>query len=276
MEPMLKIAQAVDLSLSDDGTVTVAFAALGDPADQKAEDIDKDGDVSLMGSLPVGKEVPISAYSHASWPERGGRLPVGKGVISEATVKGRHLGVLTGSFFTDTTSGRDTYLTVKGLGGLQEWSFGYAVQAKKGMWAGLPANLNARYDVHEISPVLVGAGNGTRTLAIKTADGDGALATLSLADHYTRLLGEVEAFTKRADEIADLRAKEGRVLSTANRERLTALLSALQQTDDFRKEIERLLAETDPERIPATEEDGKAMEVAYLRTSARLASLLHI
>jgi len=273
--PGLKIAQAVDLSLSDDGLVSVAFAVLGDPENQKADDIDKDGDVSLIGSLPIGKEVPISAYGHTSWPERGARLPVGRGVIGETTSKGRHLGVLTGSFFTDTTPGRDTYLTVKNLGDLQQWSFGYAVKQRKGTWAGREANINERYDVHEVSPVLIGAGNGTRTLAIKSVDDDDPPAGSTAADDYLRVLEEVKAFTGRMTEIADLRAKEGRVLSTANRERLTALLSALRQTDDFRKEIERLLAETDPER-PQNEEDGKALEVAYLRTAARLATILHV
>jgi cation transport regulator ChaB len=268
-EPRLKVAEAVDLSLSEDGSVTVAFAVLGDPADQKAEDIDKDGDVSLVGSLPVGKEVPISSYAHASWPERGGRLPVGLGVISEGKAKGKNLGILTGRFLTDTTHGRDTYLTVKALHSLQEWSFGYVAQGDKGTWAGVPANLNKRYDVYEVSPVLVGAGNGTSTLAVKEGE---PLAGLPMADHYLRVLEEIDDFTKRTREIADLREKEGRVLSAANRTRLTALLEALRQTDDFRKEIESLLDTTDPDKI---RDEGKALELAFLETQARITSLIH-
>jgi hypothetical protein len=272
-EPRLKVAEAVDLSLSEDGSVTVAFAVLGDPADQKVEDIDKDGDVSLVGSLPVGKEVPISAYGHTSWPERGARLPTGLGVLSEAKGKGgRNLGVLTGRFLTDTTHGRDTYLTVKALGSLQEWSFGYVAETKQGVWAGRQANLNKRYDVYEVSPVLVGAGNGTHTLAVKEG---GPLAGLPMADHYLRLLEEIDDFTKRTREIADLREKEGRVLSTANRERLTALLEALRQTDDFRKEIESLLDTTDPQKIREVSQEGKALEIAFLETQARLSNILH-
>lgn len=269
----VKIAEAVDFSLSEDGQVSVAFAVLGDPENQKADDIDKDGDVSVIGSLPIGKEVPISSYAHASWPERGGRLPVGKGVISEAKVKGKAVGVLTGGFFVDTTQGRDTYLTVKGLADLQQWSFGYEVQSKSGVWAGVPANLNSRYDVHEVSPVLIGAGNGTRTLAIKSGDGEGEpLAGISLAEQFSRVLGEVEAFRVRTAEIADLRAKEGRVLSSANRARLTSLLEALRQTDDFRAEIEGLLDQTDPDKA---REDGKALEIAFLETQARVQRILH-
>jgi len=267
----LKIASAVDLSLSEDGEITVAFATLGDPNDQKTSDIDKDGDVSLVGSLPVGKEVPISAYAHASWPERGGRLPVGKGTIGEVRRGGKTLGVLSGRLFTDTTQGRDTYLTVKGLGDLQEWSFGYVAKGRRGIWAGLEANLNSEYNVHEVSPVLVGAGNGTRTLAIKAAEVGEAPAAEPMEDTYRRLLLAVDSFTKRVSEIQDLRSKEGRVLSAANRERLTALLTALQQTDDFRKEIERLLDETDPSRA----EEGKALELAFLDASTRLAAILH-
>lgn len=269
----VKIAEAVDLSLSEDGSVTVAFATLGDPTDQKAEDIDKDGDVSLIGSMPIGKEVPISSYAHASWPERGGRLPVGIGTITEGKGKGgRNLGILTGNFFIDTTHGRDTYLTVKGLRELQEWSFGYEAESTKGVWAGVQANLTKRYNVHEVSPVLIGAGNGTQTLAIKSGEDGAALAALPFADHYLRVLEEVEAFTTRAREIADLRTKEGRVLSAANRARLTSLLEALRQTDDFRSEIEGLLDSTDPERV---REEGKSLEVAFLETQARVNRLLH-
>lgn len=275
-EPRLKVAQAVDLSLSEDGAVTVAFAVLGDPADQKAEDIDKDGDVSLVGSMPVGKEVPISSYSHASWPERGGRLPVGIGTISEGKAKGKNLGILTGNFFTDTTHGRDTYLTVKGMKDLQEWSFGYVTQGKAGLWAGLPANINSKYAVLEVSPVLVGAGNGTRTLAVKAAEDGSPLAGEPMADHFTRVLGEVDGFTKRTREILDLRTKEGRVLSAANRARIAQLLDAIHQMEDFQKELESLLAETDPEKDPAqAQAEGKSLELAFLETQARITSLLH-
>lgn len=275
-QPRLKVAQAVDLSLSEDGSVTVAFAVLGDPSDQKAEDIDKDGDVSLVGSIPV-KDVPISAYGHTSWPERGARLPVGLGTLSEQKGKGgRPLGVLSGRFLTDTTDGRDTYLTVKALGSLQEWSFGYAAESSRGTWAGQPANLNKRYDVYEVSPVLIGAGNGTYTMAVKTAEDGEPLAGLPMADHFSRVLGDVEAFTKRAAEIADLRVKEGRVLSSANRNRITALLESIRQMDDFRKELERLLEETDPSRSEEAQAQGKALELAFLETQARISTLLHI
>ena len=93
-----------------------------------------------------------------------------------------------------------------------------------------------------------------------------------LADHYLRVLEEMEAFTGRVRDVADLRAKEGRVLSSANRSRLQALLEALQQTDDFRREIEGLLQATDPER---SADEGKALEVAFLEIQARTLPLLH-
>lgn len=191
-----KARKAVEFSLSEDGDVEVAYAGLGDPADQKASDIDKDQDVSLIGSMPVGKEVPISSYAHASWPERGGRLPVGKGKIEE---RGK-IAVLRGRFFTDTTTGRDTYLTVKGLGDLQEWSFGYDVlDGGPGTWDGREVNLNAKYDVHEVSPVLIGAGTDTRTLAIKEAT-KGAIGS-----HETAKAAESASW----DAAAEVSAAEG-------------------------------------------------------------------
>lgn len=268
----LKVARAVDLNLSEDGSVVVAFAVLGDPKDQKAEDIDKDGDVSLVGSIPGGKEVPISSYAHGSWPENGGRLPVGRGTLSESESKGRKVGVLSGSFLTETTHGRDTYLTVKALGDLQEWSFGYLADGGPGEWAGQKARLNKRYDIFEVSPVLVGAGNGTHTMAVKAAGDGGEQASLPMEDHFRRVLSEIGSFTERTSDLAELRQKEGRVLSSTNRQRITTLLAALREVDSFRAELESLLESTDPDRI---RDEGKALEVAFLEAQARINTILH-
>src|SRR6267143_465037 len=80
--------------------------------------VDKDGDVTFPGAFPIGKQIPISAYGHTSWE---GALPVGMGVVGadEKTAW------IDGKFFTDTTAGLDTYKTVKNLGPLGEWSYGF-------------------------------------------------------------------------------------------------------------------------------------------------------
>lgn len=139
----------------EEGTVIARFATMGVK--------DLDGDVTESGAF--GKQrVKVSAYGHTSW---GGALPVGVGTIDE---KGDEA-IATLSFFMDTDHGRNHYRTVKGLGDLGEWSYGYDVleeaapdeeQADAGV-----ARVLKKLAVHEVSPVLRGAGKGTATLAVK-------------------------------------------------------------------------------------------------------------
>lgn len=142
------------------GTVLAAFAKLGVK--------DLDGDLTERGAFGEQK-VRVSSFGHRSW---GGELPVGRGRIYE---KGDEaLAEL--SFFMDTTHGRDHFRTIKGLGDLGEWSYGFDVaeeaapdeeQRQQGI-----VRILKRLVVHEVSPVLRGAGVGTRTLAVKSKDGD--------------------------------------------------------------------------------------------------------
>ncbi len=182
------------------GTFSATFATLNV--------IDKDGDVTLPGAFKDGQEVRIAQWGH-NWSG----LVVGKGVIHADDERAW----VDGQFFLDTDHGVQTYRTVKNLGALQEWSYGFAVEeADFGTFQGREVRFLKRLDVFEVSPVMLGAGVGTRTDAIKGA------AALSLADHselFTELAGDLAARFKAR---ADLRAKEGRELSAANVERLTA------------------------------------------------------
>lgn len=130
---------------------------------------DHDSDVTLPGAFEDGAKMPVSAYNHSSW---SGALPVGKAVIrttaKEAQAHGR--------FFMDTQAGLDTFRTVKALheDGMGEWSYGYdSVQVSFGEWptAGDGPKEQVRFleqqRVHEVSPVLLGAGIGTQTLDAK-------------------------------------------------------------------------------------------------------------
>src|SRR5260370_7054936 len=105
-----------------------------------------------------------------------GALPVGKGTLS-SDKKGAYID---GAFFLNTTPGRDTYETVKALGDLQEWSYGYEVlqatfdqEALKEFPGALRGLIKGA--VHEVSPVLKGAGVDTVTQMIKAAGGAGDL-----------------------------------------------------------------------------------------------------
>lgn len=124
--------------------------------------VDRQGDVTEVGAFTEGEAVRIAQWGH-NWASPA----VGKGTIHsdsrEAWVQGQ--------FFLNTTAGRETYETVKGLGSLQEWSYGYEVlRSRPGTFEGKKVRFLQKLRVIEVSPVMEGAGIGTRTTAIKSAD----------------------------------------------------------------------------------------------------------
>lgn len=124
--------------------------------------IDKDGDVTVNGAFKQGQEVLISAYQHTSWQ---GALNVGRGVIREDGEEA----IVDGKFYIDTQHGLDAYRTVKQNGNLQQWSYGFDTMASEpGTMAGRNVQFLKELDTHEVSPVLIGAGVNTRTLAVKS------------------------------------------------------------------------------------------------------------
>lgn len=215
------------LKLDDEtGSIELAFAQLNV--------IDKDGDVTLPGAFPV-KNVPMSAYGHTSWD---GALPVGRGTITEEG----GWALFRGKMFMDTTAGRETHATLKGLGELAEFSYGYSVlMAEGGSFEGQRVRFLKGLDPHEVSPVLRGAGVGTHTRAIKSGRPG---SDVPYAEHLDWVLDEVKALTDRSRDRADWRAKEGRVLSEANRDRLAALRDALKSVG---VDLDDLLTATAPE-----------------------------
>lgn len=121
--------------------------------------IDHDNDVTEKSAFTKGQEVRIASWGH-KWSE----LPVGKGSIAFNDVEAW----VDGQFFLDTEGGSETYKTVKNLGSLQEWSYGFHVlEEVSGVKDGKDVNILKKLDVFEVSPVLLGAGIGTRTEAIK-------------------------------------------------------------------------------------------------------------
>jgi HK97 family phage prohead protease len=138
--------------LGDDYHVEAVFATLNVK--------DKDGDVTTKGAFKNGSPVRISAYNHGSWQ---GALPIGKGTIHE---EGDSV-VFRGQFFK-TQAAQDTRETLKGLGELAEWSYGFDVtDADHGDFKGEDVRFLKGMTVHEVSPVLIGAGVNTRTLSVK-------------------------------------------------------------------------------------------------------------
>lgn len=241
-----KALQGVEIKDAAKGTVQAVFSRLNVK--------DHDGDVTRPGAFEEGAPVRISAYGHASWgPSRGASgvpiPPVGKGVIR---MDGDQA-LLDGQFFLNTTGGRDTFELVKEMGDLQEWSYGYDVtDSQKGDFQGEPVRFLDGLKVHEVSPVMLGAGIGTGTVSVKEAIaalGDGLKTDLPFSEQADGVLGDITDLLARAKAFgsqgADPERKEGRVLSAANRERLAALAEALGASS---KEIADLLAATDPNK----------------------------
>lgn len=143
----------VEIKNADRGEVSAVFSTFNV--------VDSDGDVTLPGAFTDGEDVLISSYGHQSW---SGALPVGKGTIRQTKSEA----ILDGQFFMDTTHGRDTFAVVKALGGAQQWSYGFdTVDSEPGKFDGRDVTMLKRLKVHEVSPVLIGAGVNTRTLAVK-------------------------------------------------------------------------------------------------------------
>ncbi|MFO7743379.1 MAG: HK97 family phage prohead protease, partial [Anaerolineae bacterium] len=124
--------------------------------------VDLDGDVTEPGAFRDGQEVVVEGWNH----DYG--LPPGKGVIhsndEEAWIDGR--------FFLDTTAGKDHYLTLKALEGLEEWSYTFDIEeAGRETRDGVEVRLLQSLDVWGVAPVTRGAGIGTRTVTLKGAAG---------------------------------------------------------------------------------------------------------
>ena len=133
------------------GTVQAAFSVFNT--------IDSDGDVVKPSAFKDGQEVPM-VWSHR-WD-----APIGKGTVHV----GRKQATFDGHFFLDTQAGMEAYKTVKNMGALQEWSFGFRVlEDEEGEFDGQRVRFLKGLELFEVSPVLVGANRETRTLAIKGA-----------------------------------------------------------------------------------------------------------
>lgn len=182
-----KLAQArVEIKDADKGTVDLVFATYNV--------VDKDGDVQMPGTFEDGAKAAVSAYGHTSWE---GKLPVG---VATLRTSGRKEAVANAQFFMDTQHGADTFRTVKELHrhGIGDWSYGFdVVKWSMGEFGDPPRRVRflERQKVHEISPVLVGAGVNTRTLGAKarkntTDGGEDAVFHGAIRPHETATTDE--------------------------------------------------------------------------------------
>lgn len=203
---MHKSISGVTVKDADKGTVSAVFSTFNV--------VDKDGDLTLPGAIKDGMEVVISAYGHQS---HYGALPVGKGVIRTTKTEA----ILDGEFFMDTAHGADAFKVVKALGPLQEWSYSLHDVTRKsqeidGRVVSVLEDIGL---IKEVSPVLLGAGQGTRTLVAK--------GVTSLQDQIAAAMGVVDEVIEGAERVVALRAEQGKSLSHVNVEGLGGLAASL-------------------------------------------------
>lgn len=199
--------------------------------------IDHDGDVTPPGAFDDGAKTTISAYNHASW---GGALPVGDGVIKTTDTEAQ----LHGQFYMDTAHGRDTFVTVKrrSAAGLQEWSYGYdATKYSFGEHGEPPQRVRflEKLLVHEVSPVLLGAGIGTHTLSTKGVQ--------TFAGEAEAVLAALAALADRAADVMAKRREKGKGLGAESADLLTQVEAEL-------KRFKALLADPEPDDTAALKE----------------------
>lgn len=228
----------VEIKDADKGEVEAVFATLNV--------VDSDGDVTPPGAFEDGAKVRISAYGHKSWE---GVLPVGKGAIREVGNEA----IMAGRFFMDTQAGADTFQVVKELGadGLQEWSYGYdPAEYSFGEFADQQVRFLNKLKVHEVSPVLLGAGVGTRLLTAKS----------KFSEHIESVVADVEALIARAADVMALRTEKGKTISDTSAEVLARLTASLKRLDE-------MLAAPPAD---SSSEDGQREYLRYLRDSLAL------
>jgi phage head maturation protease len=231
----------VEIKDADKGMVSAVFSTL--------EVRDSDGDITELGAFEHGAPVVISAYGHASW---NGVPPVGKGAIAVSGTEA----ALEGAFFMKTKAGSDTFETVKELGDLQEWSYGFDVlESEYGEKDGEPVRFLKRLKVHEVSPVLKGAGVNTRTLAVKGQ-------VKPFVDELTAVLASVTQSNERAAHVLAMRKEKGKGLGAESAGLLDLIRTEL-------KTLDELL--TDPEPVQETGlTEAQAEYLRFLRTAHQL------
>lgn len=144
-----------ELKESGEGEVVAAFSIFNE--------LDTDGDVVLSSAFKDGQEVGMV------WSHQWGSRAIGKGTIRVQDDRA----VFDGKFFTDTFDGAEAYKTVKNMGGLQEWSWGFRVTDSdivedEDSPLGYKRIIKGT-EVYEVSPVLVGANRNTGTLSVKAS-----------------------------------------------------------------------------------------------------------
>ena len=228
-------SKSIQFKVDETGKLSASIATFGV--------IDKDYDIVEPSAFKNGQEVAV-VWSH-DWTR-----PVGKGFIEVSQTEA----VFNGSFFMETIDGQEAYKTVKAMGNLQEWSWGF--HTVKASWEDQEERRIRHLietEVYEVSPVLKGAGIGTRTLMLKGRQ--------SLEKQIKAVLEDVDLLGERVRSLKGLRKEDGREISEERSKELKVLATDLRTTADS---LEECVKEA-PETVNVQDEYNK-----YLHLEARL------
>jgi hypothetical protein len=224
--------------------------------------VDRDKEVILTDAIKSGSKVKMSSYAHDIVPGifgGGGKIPVGKGTVHVEKDKL----IFRGKCFMGTERGRETFEVLKEMGKDQEWSIGFQIigtELPDETWQKRGAELMlTKIEVFEVSPVLIGAGLGTQTVAAKSIKDTVKEAVKEVDEEAERTKAEAEAAQRKADEeLATKKAADEAAAAEATR------------LEAERVELERKAAEEAETKRLADEKEELEKKEAAIRLASTL------
>jgi len=203
--------------------------------------IDRDGDLTEPGAF--GEQTVPVVYAH-DW---GGRPPIGKAVVREE----RHEAVAAFRLNLKTSGGREVYealrFDLEHPPAKQQWSYGFSIAkdggSAAGTFEGQPVRFLKKLQVHEVSPVLLGAGVNTRTVMVKRRS---AMKDLWLTVDQVNRLCPPCAEKMRAKGIHKIALAE--LAKSLHGEDELLLVEALAHVNEASMDLSTAAWESDPER----------------------------
>ncbi len=206
--------------------------------------VDHDGDTYAPGAFSWKEGGHQWAHILPAHDRRA--IPLGKARVYEngdAALAELHLNL-------DTEAGKNWHSALmfdlaKGTA-IQEYSYGFGVVDAAFEQRGADRiRVLKRLDIHEVSPVVRGAGVGTGTLALKSRG--------SFADQLNAVIAEIDDIIDRAGGVKALRDAEGRGMSKARLDQLAELRRRFDEifqfdpstnadTEKAQRELEQLAA----------------------------------
>ena len=205
MKNQFKSFQSEIKEVSDEGEFEAVIATLGV--------IDSDEDIIEKGAF--------SGATIAIQPAHDSRaLSLGKGRVVEEGDQA----IIKGKFNLETQSGREWHSQLKfdlaNLPAVQEWSFGFmTIKDEMTTRDGKAVRLLKKLKEFEVSPVLLGAGMGTGTVAVKSKDEK----SKRLVDQADEILSDIDDMIVRVEEIRVMRKEHGKDISPDRIEQVKAM-----------------------------------------------------